>query len=468
MTFYKGKPEQEPSMEQILASIRRIISEDSDVPLLSTMEEDSEDMEPVKQPPAEFGLFPEEVKALQEEERLAAEWESFKRAEAKKYEEDDPDIAEFARAFHSPQYEVDPDISEEERLAAEWAALAGDGEDVPEDDAPPFDAPPFDPPYARVLNQDEIDSLLGFDSDPVRPDSGIMALVNSATINYERLPMLEVVFDRLCRNLAGTLRTYSGSNVEVSLDQICCVRFGDYINTIPLPAMFSVFSSSELDGGGLLTIDSALIYSMVDVLLGGRRGTAAMRIEGRPYTDIERALLSDYSQVILDQLSKEFSELSPVTFTHQLMETNPRFAAITRASSACFLVKLRVDMEDRGGRCEVLLPYATLEPVRELLMQMYVGDKFGRDRFWETHLRDSVLAANTNVEAILAEQEARLWQVLKWGVGQTFKFDCDADSNIQLRIGDKKIGTAVYHHKDGGNTKHTIQLEHILEGDENV
>ena len=36
-------------------------------------------------------------------------------------------------------------------------------------------------------------------------------------------------------------------------------------------------------------------------------------------------------------------------------------------------------MEDRGGRLELLLPYATLEPVRELLLQMFMGEKFGRD-----------------------------------------------------------------------------------------
>ena len=37
-----------------------------------------------------------------------------------------------------------------------------------------------------------------------------------------------------------------------------------------------------MDNFGLLTVDSSLIYSTVDVLLGGRRGTAAMRVEGRP------------------------------------------------------------------------------------------------------------------------------------------------------------------------------------------
>jgi flagellar motor switch protein FliM len=53
-----------------------------------------------------------------------------------------------------------------------------------------------------------------------------------------------------------------------------------------------------------MVVDSAMIYSIVDVLLGGRRGTAAMRIEGRPYTTIERTLVERLIQVVLAQLAQ--------------------------------------------------------------------------------------------------------------------------------------------------------------------
>jgi flagellar motor switch protein FliM len=136
----------------------------------------------------------------------------------------------------------------------------------------------------RVLNQDEIDSLLGFDDDHGHGDdkSGIQAILNSALVSYERLPMLEVVFDRLVRMMSTSMRNFTSDNVEVSLDNILSLRFGDYLNSIPLPAMLAVFKAEEWDNYGLLTVDSSLIYSIVDVLLGGRRGTAAMRIEGPP------------------------------------------------------------------------------------------------------------------------------------------------------------------------------------------
>ena len=289
----------------------------------------------------------------------------------------------------------------------------------------------------RVLNQDEIDSLLGFDmgeaDDAER--SGIRAIINSALVSYERLPMLEIVFDRLVRLMTTSLRNFTSDNVEVSLDNISSIRFGDYLNSIPLPAILAVFRAEELDNYGLLTVDSNLIYSIVDVLLGGRRGTAALRIEGRPYTTIERALVQRMIEVILADAKLAFEPLTPLTFNLDRLETNPRFAAIARPANAAILVKLRIDMEDRGGRVELLLPYATLEPIRKMLLQQFMGEKFGRDNIWESHLATELWTTQMEVRCVLDEQKINLQRVLDFKVGDTLMLNATADSLVELRAG---------------------------------
>lgn len=289
----------------------------------------------------------------------------------------------------------------------------------------------------RILDQDEIDSLLGFDAS-VEEDAdkaGIRAIINSALVSYERLPMLEVVFDRLVRLMTTSLRNFTSDNVEVSLDNITSIRFGDYLNSIPLPAILSVFRAVEWDNYGLLTVDSSLIYSIVDVLLGGRRGTAAMRIEGRPYTTIERNLVERMVNVVLDDMRAAFEPLAPVNFSYDRIETNPRFATIARPANAAILARLRVDMEDRGGRLELLLPYATLEPVRELLLQMFMGEKFGRDSIWENHLATELWSTDVEIEAVLDEQVMTLGQVMNLEVGKTIMFNATPESVIMMRCG---------------------------------
>src|SRR5689334_10185179 len=289
----------------------------------------------------------------------------------------------------------------------------------------------------RVLNQEEIDSLLGFDvnSEQVQDKSGVRAIINSALVSYERLPMLEIVFDRLVRLMTTSLRNFTSDNVEVSLDNISSIRFGDYLNSIPLPAILSVFRAEELDNYGLLTVDSNLIYSIVDVLLGGRRGTAAMRIEGRPYTTIERVLVQRMVEVVLADAKAAFEPLHPVSFTLDRLETNPRFAAIARPANAAILVKLRIDMEDRGGRIELLLPYATLEPIRKMLLQQFMGEKFGRDSIWEGHLATELWTTQMEVRAVLDEQQLPLSKVLNLQVGDTLMLNATPDSPVELRAG---------------------------------
>jgi flagellar motor switch protein FliM len=289
----------------------------------------------------------------------------------------------------------------------------------------------------RVLNQDEIDSLLGFDvnSEQMQDKSGVRAIINSALVSYERLPMLEIVFDRLVRLMTTSLRNFTSDNVEVSLDSITSIRFGDYLNSIPLPAILAVFHAEELDNYGLFTVDSNLIYSIVDVLLGGRRGSSAMRIEGRPYTTIERTLVQRMIEVIMQDMCTAFEPLTPVSFSLDRLETNPRFAAIARPANAAILVKLRIDMEDRGGRTELLLPYATLEPIRKLLLQQFMGEKFGRDSIWESHLATELWSTTVDIEAILDEQTMPLNQVMNLEVGQTMMLGAGPDSKIQLRCG---------------------------------
>ena len=295
-----------------------------------------------------------------------------------------------------------------------------------------------DPGSNRVLSQAEIDSLLGAG---LRGDAtssgqtGIQRIVEAGLVSYERLPMLEIVFDRLVRSLSSSLRNFTNDNVEVEIDTIQSLRFGNYLNSLPLPAMLAVFKAEQWDNYGLIIIDSALIYSIVDVLLGGRHGSAIMRIEGRPYTTIERILIERLVIVVLAELSASFEPLTPVTFRFERLEVNPRFAAITRLSNAAVLTRLRIDMEDRGGRLELLLPYATLEPVRELLLQQFMGERFGRDRIWESHLAEGLWETEVRLDAVLDEVSMPLSEVMRFEVGTRILLGTPPGASVQVRCG---------------------------------
>jgi flagellar motor switch protein FliM len=319
--------------------------------------------------------------------------------------------------------------SDNDEMAAQWSAMIDEGGNF---------AQAAKGGSERILNQDEIDSLLGFNIDDIKlsDNSGIRAIIDSGVVSYERLPMLEIIFDRLVRLTTSSLRQFTSDNVEVSLDRITSVRFGDYLNSIPLPAILAVFKAEQWDNYGLVTVDSNLIYSVIDVLLGGRRAPSSVRIEGRPYTSIETNMIRRMVEIILVDAEQAFSPVSPVRFSVDRLETNPRFAVISRHANAAILVKLRVDMEDRGGSVELLLPYATIEPIREVLLQMFMGEKFGRDPIWEGHLATEIGQAEIAVEAVLYEAELPLKRMMGLKVGDTLDLDLGPDAPVTVRCGD--------------------------------
>ena len=314
-------------------------------------------------------------------------------------------------------------------MGAEWATMIDDGLDEDSPDLAGAD---------RVLSQDEIDQLVGFSLAELSASGagGIRAIVDSGVVSYERLPMLEIIFDRMIRLLSTSLRNFFQDNVEVTLDNITSVRFGDYLNSIPLPVQLAVFKAEGWENSGLITVESSLAYSALDLLLGGRRGGTAARLDGRPFTTIETQLIRRMVQVILSDAELSFQPLSPVRFVIDRMETNPRFATITRPANAAILIDLRLDMEGRGGLLQILLPYAAIEPIRDLLLQSFMGEKLGRDLIWEGPLATEIWQADVAVEAVLHETQLPLKQVLSFEVGDTIMFETKPNELVTLRSGD--------------------------------
>lgn len=316
----------------------------------------------------------------------------------------------------------------------------GDGTDTEadaspssDDDVQPGDDEEVDD--AAALGQSEIDDLFGISMDEEEEVTGLQALLNNKFVQHKRLPLLDACFDRLIRVLTTSLRTFTSENVELTLAETKSIRFGDYIESVPLPALISVFKAVEWENFGLITVDSPLIYAMIDSLLGGRRISSALAIEGRSFTSIESMLVERLVKLVLAEMSTAFEPLSKVQFQHERLESNPSLAAIAYPADTAILFKIDVDMDDRGGRFEVLIPYATLDPVRDMLQQMFMGEKFGRDSIWETHWANEMMEADTNLEVSLCEQMMPFNDVMNLKVGSTLQLRAKPDDLVTLWSG---------------------------------
>jgi flagellar motor switch protein FliM len=333
------------------------------------------------------------------------------------------------------------DTTKDEAAAAEWESMVNK-EPKNNGDANDADA------WSKMLNEDEggggnpktldqneIDQLIGDfnqNKDNENSNRGIKNYIDRSMKSYQRLPMLEIVFDRFARIFSTTLRNMTSENVDVDIRAINSLRFGDYINSIPMPALVSIFKVVEWENFGLIIPDGQFIYSMVDILFGGRKQNQPVRFDGRPFTNIELSIFKYLCDITLNDMGSAFEPINPSTFVHERIETNPRFASIARPGDPVILIELYVSMEDRNGKLEILIPYATLEPIRELLTQVFMGEKFGKDNNWESHIQNEVYNARISLEAVLAEKFSDLEEVINFKPGQTIIFENKYKDEVKL------------------------------------
>jgi flagellar motor switch protein FliM len=250
------------------------------------------------------------------------------------------------------------------------------------------------------------------------------------------------VFDRMVRSFATSMRNLTSDAIDVALEETSSVRFGDFMNHIAVPAMIGVFRVEEWENYGIITVDSSLIYAVVDALLGGRRGAPSMIIDGRGFTSIETRLVSRMLELALTDMSAALQPITPNTMTLQRIETSPRFAAIAAPTNICAVATFRVDMEDRGGKFSILIPYGTIEPVRQKLSQKFMGEKLGRDNIWEAHMASAIRRTEVSVDVVLAEKVLTLNEICNLRVGQTIALNKSPDESLEVRCGGVPMGRA--------------------------
>lgn len=311
-----------------------------------------------------------------------------------------------------------------------------------------------DPPAGGAMSGDarfdqaDIDALFG-DFGPVAKKQGLRAVIESKVISHERLPMLEVVCDRVVRTFAQSMRNLTSDAIDVSLEEVTSTRFGEFINRVALPAMIGVFKVREWESYGIVTIESGLIYAVVDALLGGRGGGPPTLIDGRAFTTIETQLVSRMLQLALTDFANAFAPIEPISIALERIETNPRFAAIAGQTNICASATYRVDMDGRGGGFSMLLPYATLEPVREKLLQRFMGEKTGRDGIWEAHMASEVRKTTVSVDVLLGEKLMTLDALRNLEIGQTVALDRGPDDALDVACGGVRLAHAQIGQRSG-------------------
>ena len=91
----------------------------------------------------------------------------------------------------------------------------------------------------------------------------------------------------------------------------------------------------------------------------------------------------------------------------------------------------------------VSLPDADV--LRELLLQQFMGEKFGRDSIWETHLAEELWNTEVDLDVVLDELTMRLSDVMALQPGSRIVLNTQINATVELRCG----GTTLFEARIG-------------------
>lgn len=282
----------------------------------------------------------------------------------------------------------------------------------------------------EVLSQDEVDALLkGVNGDdeaeaPEESHEGPRPynLAKQERIVRGRMPTLENINERFARLLRVGLFNFMRKSPEISIGPVKISKYSEFIRNLVVPTNLNIVHAKPLRGNGLVIFDPTLVFTVVDNMFGGD-SRFHTRIEGRDFTATEQRIISCMLAVVLENYNKAWQPVYPMAFEYLRSEMHTQFATIATPSEVVVTTTFSVELGSAGGEMHVVIPYSTLEPIRDQLYSSTQADSAEPDNRWLHMLKRQVQDAEVNLTATLARAEQTLAQVLGLRVGDVIPMD---------------------------------------------
>ncbi|OGA84683.1 MAG: flagellar motor switch protein FliM [Burkholderiales bacterium RIFCSPHIGHO2_01_FULL_63_240] len=317
----------------------------------------------------------------------------------------------------------------------------------------------------QILSQDEVDALLqGITGESQKleqddaPKEGIRDynLAQQERIVRGRMPTMEIINERFARNIRVGLFNFIRKSPEVSVGGIKVQKYSAFLREIVVPTNFNIMAVRPLRGSGLIVCDPTLVFAVIDALFGGA-GKFHTRIEGRDFSATEQRIIRRLVEVITEEYKRSWQGIYPVELDYQRSEMQPQFANVATPSEIVVCCSFTLEIGDTSGTIHFCIPYATLEPIRDVLFSSIQGDSAEPDRRWVKLLTQQIQSAEVDLVAELGHAPATVEQLLALKPGDFIELDLA--KIIQAKIDGVPVFEAYYGTSDN---RYALRVEKLL------
>ena len=295
----------------------------------------------------------------------------------------------------------------------------------------------------KVLSQDEVDALLkGVASGEIDTEdakdkilSGVRSFdfTSQERIIRGRMPGLEMANEAFARQFRSSVSNLIMKFVDISIQNVEIIKFGDFIKTIPVPSSINIFKMAPLKGYSLLVLEAPLVFAFIEFFFGGANAQN-IKSEGRAFTPIEQRVIQRVVNMALGDMEKAWNGISPIKPDYVGSEINPQFVTIVTPAEIVINIEVLIEIEDFAGRMFFCIPYSMVEPVKEKLYSGIHGDKLETDQRWTLIMKQVLRETNVKISAEIGRLVLTFDDIMKFKTGNVINLGKSITDGLLVKV----------------------------------
>ncbi len=302
---------------------------------------------------------------------------------------------------------------------------------------------------AQVLSQDEVDALLNAvnedteieadddfsgdyesdDSDNIQPYD----LTNQDRVIRGRMPILEIIYERFIRSFRVSLSNSLRKISTISMISTDLLKFGEFVNTLPIPSCMCIMRFNELRGPALIVFESKLSYAIIDSYFGGT-DRPFTKIEGKEFTSIELSFMKRVMDMAIVDLEEAWAPVHKIDAQYTRTEINPQFVGVVPPSDVIITTTFEVEFESASGTIMVVVPYSTIEPIKQKLSSSYQSENDVVDSLWTQSMHEHVKGAQATAIVKLGDTNMNIGDLIGLEVGDIIPMNQEVSGELSIEV----------------------------------
>jgi flagellar motor switch protein FliM len=295
----------------------------------------------------------------------------------------------------------------------------------------------------KVLSQDEVDALLkgvaSGDIDTEEAKERILDGVrqydftNQERIIRGRMPGLEMANEAFARVFRSSISNLIMKFIDISIQSVEIVKFGDFIKIIPMPSSINLFKMEPLKGYSLLVMEAPLVFAFIEFFFGGN-DAKHVKSEGRAFTNIEQRVIQKVVNIALKDMESAWNGIEDIHPEYVGSEINPQFVTIVTPSEIVIKIEVLIEIEDFAGRMFFCIPYSMIEPVKEKLYSGIHGDKLETDLRWTDIMKECLKNTEVGISVDIGRFGITFKDIMNFEVGDVLNLGKSVTDELVVEI----------------------------------